>query len=67
MGIFAGSPDSYKAFAPLMDKAIETYHGHGKNAKHVSDMDYRKLKCPPFPPDEDKMIKSTRIRVARSL
>ena len=30
-------------------------------------MDYNTLKCPPFPPDEDKMINSTRIRVARNL
>ena len=30
-------------------------------------MDYNALKCPPFPPDEDKMINSTRIRVARNL
>jgi len=67
MGVFAGSPDSYKAFAPLMDALIESYHGHKKDAMHKADMDYTKLKCPPFPPDEDAMIKSTRIRVARSL
>lgn len=30
-------------------------------------MDYNLLKCPPFPADEDKMINSTRIRVARNL
>jgi protein-arginine kinase len=30
-------------------------------------MDYNELKCPAFPPDEDKMIASTRIRVARNL
>ena len=30
-------------------------------------MDYKLLKCPAFPPDEDKMINSTRIRVARNL
>lgn len=30
-------------------------------------MDHTKLKCPDFPPDEDKMINSTRIRVARNL
>jgi len=30
-------------------------------------MDYTKLNCPPFPADEDKMINSTRIRVARNL
>ena len=30
-------------------------------------MDVNQLKCPPFPADEDKMINSTRIRVARNL
>jgi len=67
MGIFAGSPDSYKAFAPLMDRVIESYHGHKPGAIHKADMDYTKLKCPPFSAEDDAMIKSTRIRVARSL
>jgi len=40
MGVFAGSHDSYTAFAPLMDKLIWTYHGHDKGAKHPSNMDY---------------------------
>ena len=30
-------------------------------------MDHNQLKCPDFPPDEDKMINSTRIRVGRNL
>jgi len=30
-------------------------------------MDYSKLNCPAFPADEDKMINSTRIRVARNM
>ena len=30
-------------------------------------MDYTKLDCPDFPEDEDEMINSTRIRVARNL
>jgi len=67
VGVYAGSHDSYYAFAPLFDKIIEQYHGHGKNDKHISSMDYTQLNCPPFPPDEDKMINSTRIRVARNL
>jgi protein-arginine kinase len=67
VGVYAGSHDSYYAFAPLFDKVIQKYHGHGKNDKHVSDMDYKKLNCPKFPADEDKMINSTRIRVGRNL
>lgn len=67
VGVYAGSHDSYYAFAPLLDKIIENYHGHKPTDKHLSSMDYKLLKCPPFPADEDKMINSTRIRVARNL
>jgi creatine kinase/arginine kinase len=67
VGVYAGSHDSYYAFAPLMDKIISTYHGHKPTDKHLSNMDYNTLNCPAFPPDEDKMINSTRIRVARNL
>merc|ERR1711957_381137 len=67
VGVYAGSHDSYYSMAPLFDKIIEKYHGHGKNDKHISSMDHTLLKCPPFPADEDKMINSTRIRVARNL
>ena len=67
IGVYAGSHDSYYAFAPFMDKIIESYHGHKPSDKHISSMDYNKLNCPPFPADEDKMINSTRIRVARNL
>ena len=67
VGVYAGSHDSYYAFAPLFDKIIEQYHGHQKDDKHKSDMDYTKLHCPKFPADEDAMINSTRIRVGRNL
>jgi creatine kinase/arginine kinase len=67
VGVYAGSHDSYYTFAPLFDKIIETYHGHTKTAKHISSMDYNLLNTPAFPADEDKMIASTRIRVARNL
>lgn len=48
IGVYAGSHDSYKVFADLFDKIIEDYHGHKKDAHHVSDMDYTKLHAPPF-------------------
>lgn len=67
VGVYAGSHESYYDFAPFMDKIIEAYHGHGPNDKHISSMDHTKLDCPDFPPDEDAMINSTRIRVARNL
>jgi len=67
VGVYAGSHDSYYAFAPFMDKIIQTYHGHKPTDKHISNMNFKDLKCPAFPPDEDKMINSTRIRIARNL
>ena len=38
IGLYAGSHESYTTFAKLFDKVILDYHGHGKEAKHVSDM-----------------------------
>ena len=67
IGCYAGSHDSYTTFSKLFDKVIEDYHKHGKDAKHVSDMDYTKLKCPPFTAEESALIVSTRIRVGRNL
>lgn len=67
IGVYAGSHDSYTTFEDLFDKVIEDYHGHKKEDKHVSNMDYTQLKCPPFPEDEAAMINSTRIRVGRNL
>ena len=67
VGVYAGSHDSYHAFADLFDKVIEDYHGHKIDAKHVSDMDHKNLHAPPFPEAEAKLIKSTRIRVGRNL
>ena len=67
IGVYAGSHDSYTTFAPMMDKVIEEYHGHAKTAKHVSDMDHKKLQCPPLSAEDAAMIVSTRIRVGRNL
>ena len=67
VGVYGGSHESFYDFAPFMDKIIEAYHGHGPNDKHISSMDHTKLECPDFPADEDAMINSTRIRVARNL
>jgi arginine kinase len=67
IGVYAGSHDSYRAFAPLFDPIIEAYHGHKPGDKHRAHMDYSQLHCPPLPKDEDRMILSTRIRVARNL
>ena len=66
VGVYAGSHDAYYTFAPFMDKIIEEYHGHKPSDKHIVDMDHTHLNCPDFPEDEAKMIRSTRIRVARN-
>lgn len=67
IGVYAGSHDSYKVFAPFFDKIVEDYHKHGKDAKHVSNMNSKELIAPPLPEDEAAMIVSTRIRVGRNL
>ena len=67
IGCYAGSHDSYKTFAPFFDKIVEDYHKHGKDAKHVSNMNAKELNAPPLPEDEAGMIVSTRIRVGRNL
>ena len=51
----------------MFDKIILDYHGHKKEDVHQSDMDYKKLECPPFAEKEAALIKSTRIRVGRNL
>jgi creatine kinase/arginine kinase len=67
IGCYAGSHDSYKTFAAFFDKIVEDYHQHGKDAKHVSNMNAKELTAPPLPEDEAAMIVSTRIRVGRNL
>lgn len=67
IGVYAGSHSSYKAFAPLMDKIIEEYHGHGPAAKHESKMSTEGMKCPTLPIAGQMLIRSTRIRVARNV
>jgi hypothetical protein len=67
IGVYAGSHDSYITFSELFDKVIEDYHKHGKDDKHISNMNYQELDCPPFTEDEAAIIISTRIRVGRNL
>jgi creatine kinase/arginine kinase len=67
IGVYAGSHDAYYTYSDLFDKVIDDYHTFGKDAKHVSNMDYTQLDCPPFTAEEAAMIVSTRIRVGRNL
>jgi hypothetical protein len=67
IGVYAGSHDAYTTFNNLFEPIINEYHGHAADAKHVSNMDYTQLVCPPFSEEDSKMILSTRIRVGRNL
>ena len=67
IGVYAGSQDSYTAFADLMNPIIESYHGHKAGAPHESNINYLDLKTTPFLLEDERMIKSTRIRVGRNL
>jgi len=50
-----------------MNPVIECYHKINVNDGHVSNMDHTQLNAPPFPEEDAKMIRSTRIRVGRNL
>merc|ERR1719489_377678 len=63
-GIYAGDADSYKDFAEVFDPIIQEYHGIAPNAMHTSDMDVTKLNGNI---NDDVPVKSTRIRVGRSI
>jgi len=67
IGLYAGSHNSYTKFNKLFDKVIEEYHGHGLDAKHVSDMNADALVNHEFSEEDAAMVNSTRIRVGRNL
>ncbi len=63
-GIYAGDADSYKDFAEVFDPLILEYHGLSKDFKHSSDMNVGNIKGNI---DSSAPVKSTRIRVGRSI
>ena len=63
-GIYAGDGDSYKDFAKVFDPIIQEYHGISADSTHTSDMDASKISGNI---DDDVPVKSTRIRVGRSI
>jgi arginine kinase len=67
IGVYAGSQNSYDEFCDLFAPIIEDYHKYKISSGHHSNMDHTKLDAPPFPEEDAKMIKSTRIRVGRNL
>ena len=46
VGVYAGGPETYTDFSPLMDKIIEAYHGLKPTDNHSSDWDVSKLTFP---------------------
>merc|ERR1712117_852297 len=64
MGIYAGDGDSYKDFAEVFDPLILEYHGISADSTHTSDMDVSKIEGNI---NEKAPVKSTRIRVGRSI
>ena len=65
--MYAGSQDSYTVFGDLLNPIIEEYHGHKVGTPHESNMNYDELKTQSFILEDEKFIKSTRIRVGRNL
>ncbi|XP_023333782.1 arginine kinase [Eurytemora carolleeae] len=63
-GIYAGDADSYNDFAEVFDPIIQEYHGITADSTHTSDMDFTKIQGNI---DDDVPVKSTRIRVGRSI
>jgi len=63
-GIYAGDWDSYKDFAEVFDPLIQEYHGISPDAMHTSDMNTDNIKGNI---DASAPVKSTRIRVGRSI
>jgi len=63
-GIYAGDKDSYVDFAEVFDPIIQDYHGITAGDKHTSDMDSSKIEGNIA---AEAPVKSTRIRVGRSL
>lgn len=63
-GIYAGDQDSYEDFKEVFEPLILEYHGLGADFAHTSDMDVDKIQGNV---DPNAPVKSTRIRVGRSI
>ena len=64
IGIYAGDEDSYEDFKDVFEPIILEYHGLPAEFNHTSDMDVDKLQGNI---DPEAPVKSTRIRVGRSI
>ena len=67
VGAYVGDEESYTLFSPLLNPIIEEYHAPFKvSMVHPTDTDISHIDCPD-PDPEGKLIRSTRIRVARNI
>ena len=65
IGVHAGSSSSYSYFAPLFNPIIETWHGAKVGIKQPHNWEVEEPYS--FTEEEEKLILSTRVRVARNL
>lgn len=62
IGVYAGSADSYRAFAPLFDPIVQEYHGPVTHRERIAPED-----VPELSPAAQDAVRSTRVRAARNL
>jgi protein-arginine kinase len=67
VGVYVGDADSYRAFAPLLDRIIDDYHGLAARGDSVQSSLEQSKQSPDFRGLEQLDILSTRIRVIRNL
>lgn len=67
IGVYAGSPDSYIAFAPLFDRIIKDYHRTQSNTAFVSDIDISSLDCPLLKEQDRKPLIKLTVSMRRNL
>ena len=66
IGVYAGDPESYRLFAPLLDPIISGYHQYAASAAPSRNLDPRDLAVTNLDPSGERIL-STRIRVGRNL
>lgn len=65
VGVVAGDEESYDVFGELFDPIIcERHNGFGQLDKHVTDLDYRKIRGGVF---DERYVLSCRVRTGRSI
>lgn len=62
IGVYAGSADSYRAFAPLLDPIVREYHGDAGHREGIAPE-----AVPELSEAAQVKVRSTRIRAARNL